>query len=363
MRTNTRALLYLVFILLLPAPLSLNAQSPVVVTDALGREIVLQAPPERIVVAGPATLMIADALYLFETGPERLVGVTRIDQGKGNFLRRIDPDYAQKTILERQVGPEQVAVLRPDAVLLKTQLRPRLGLQLEALGLTVVYFDFETPEQYQRDIAALGALLGEKERSREINRYLETKRADVLAETSSLMNDERPSVLFLYVDNRGGDRAFNVPPDGWIQTTLVRDGGGEPVWTGIPLGGGWSTVTMEQIARWDPDTIFFVAYRQDTTAVSERLRRDPVWRNLSAVRNGTALTVPVDFYSWDQPDIRWVLGLEWIASTLHPDRFQEGSMQESVYEFYRTLYGLERAQTDEIIFPIIEGDLSPGRLN
>ncbi len=362
MKRNLRASLYVALILIVSAPVFLGAQSSVVV-DALGRETVFEAPPERIVIAGQATLMIANALYLFETGPERLVGVTRIDQGKGNFLRQIDPDYGRKTILERQVGPEQIAALRPDAVLLKTQLRSRLGLQLEALGLTVLYFDFETPEQYQRDIAALGGLLGEQQRAREITRYLETKRADVLERTSALAPDERPSVLFLYADNRGGDRAFNVPPDEWIQTTLVRNAGGEPVWTGVPLGSGWSTVTMEQIARWDPDTILFVAYRQDTTAVAERLRQDPVWRNLRAVRNGSALAVPVDFYSWDQPDIRWILGLQWIASALHPEKFTETSIRESVYDFYQTFYGLSREQTDEIVFAVLEGDLLPGRSN
>lgn len=74
MRRNTRVLLYLFSILLLLTPVFLGAQSPVLVVDALGRETVFEAPPERIVIAGPATLMIADALYLFDTGPERLVG-------------------------------------------------------------------------------------------------------------------------------------------------------------------------------------------------------------------------------------------------------------------------------------------------
>ncbi|MFP4430458.1 MAG: ABC transporter substrate-binding protein [Spirochaetaceae bacterium] len=349
--------------LLLSVSAALDAQNSLAVVDALGREILFDAPPERIVIAGPATLMIADALYLFETGAERLVGVTRIDQGKGNFLRSIDPDYGRKTILERQVGPEQIAALRPDAVLLKTQLRARLGVRLESLGLPVVYFDFETPEQYQRDISTMGRLLGEQERAREITRYLEGRRSEVLGVTQALPPDERPSVLFLYVDNRGGDRAFNVPPDGWIQTTLVREAGGEPVWTGIPLGSGWSTVTMEQIARWDPENVLFVAYRQDASEVAERLRSDPVWRNLTAVRNGRAWAVPVDFYSWDQPDIRWILGLEWTAYALHPDRFPNLSIRERVYTFYERFYALSREETDRIIFSILEGDLLPERSN
>ncbi len=363
MNGKPRAPLSLVLLLLLSISDVLGAQSSLVLVDALGREVLLDAPPERIVIAGPATLMIADALYLFETGPERLVGVTRIDQGKGNFLRRIDPDYGRKTILERQVGPEQIAALRPDAVLLKTQLRARLGLQLETLGLPVVYFDFETPEQYQRDIATMGRLLGEQERAREITRYLEDARAEVVGVTSTVPSDERPSVLFLYVDNRGGDRAFNVPPDGWIQTTLVREAGGEPVWTGIPLGGGWTTVTMEQIARWNPESVFFVAYRQDASEVAERLQSDPVWRNLAAVRNGRAWAVPVDFYSWDQPDIRWILGLEWTAYALHPDRFPNLSIRERVYAFYERFYALSREETDRIIFSILQGDLNPERSN
>ncbi|MFW5686325.1 MAG: ABC transporter substrate-binding protein, partial [Spirochaetota bacterium] len=137
-----------------------------VVTDALDRRVEVPESPERIVAAGSAVLMIADALYLFPGADERIVGLGRINQGKGNFLAAIDDEYGEKAVLERNVGPEQIAGLNPDLVILKSFMRGRLGVGVERLGVPVVYVDLETPEQYQRDLRLFGEVLGQPERGR-----------------------------------------------------------------------------------------------------------------------------------------------------------------------------------------------------
>ena len=80
-------------------------------TDALGRAVSIPTDPERIVIAGRAVMMTANALYMFPGAPSRIVGIGRIDQGKGNFLPAIDPGYGSKAVLEQNVGAEQVAGL------------------------------------------------------------------------------------------------------------------------------------------------------------------------------------------------------------------------------------------------------------
>ena len=134
------------------------------VTDGIGRAVEIPAYPQRIVVAGNAALMVADGLYLFESAPDRVVGITRISQARGNFLPAIDPTYDDKAVLERNTGPEQIAALNPDLVIAKSFMKGPLGDGVERLGIPVVYVDLETPEQYQRDLTLFGEILPETAR-------------------------------------------------------------------------------------------------------------------------------------------------------------------------------------------------------
>lgn len=324
------------------------------VTDALGRVVEVPASPQRIVAAGRAVLMIADALYLFPGAGDRIVGVGRINQGKGNFLRAIDPNYERKAILERNVGPDQIVALRPDLVILKSFMKSPLGDQIELLGVPVVYVDLETPEQYERDLMLLGELLEQPERGVELARYYATRMREVEIQVAAIPPAERPDTLFLYADLTGGETVFSVPPEQWIQTRMTRLAGGVPVWTDAISGGGWSRVTIEQIAAWNPRVITLVAYRQDAREVRSRILADPIAGNLSAVTTERFLLFPVDFYSWDQPDVRWILGLSWLAQALHPDAIETNLLRE-IYDFFAFAYRMTAADVDRVILPVLEG--------
>ena len=328
-----------------------------IITDPTGRTVIVPTDPRRIVTAGQAVLMVADALYLFPGAPSRIVGIGRIDQGRGNFLEALDPYYVRRAVLETNVGPEQVASLTPDLVILKSTMKERLGDGVELLGIPVVYVDLETPEQYQRDLLFLGELLGEPSRARDVTDYF----ASITEETAALARKAarqaagdgtsgRPTVLFLYASVTGGETAFQVPPRDWIQTTIVELSHALPVWIDDAPVGGWRTVSLEQIAAWNPDVITLVAYRRDVEAVKRSLIAQPAWRELEAVRRGALHSFPVDFYSWDQPDVRWLLGLQWLTSILWPQAFPPGLLRERVYDFYRILYGMDRDSTDRLIY-------------
>lgn len=332
----------------------LSSEEPVIETvDALNRTVLLQEAPRRVVTAGRAVLMIADAVYTFPDASEQLVGVGRINQGRGNFLRAIDDTYETKTIFERNVGPEQIAALRPDLVILKTFMRENLGMGLEEIGIPVIYVELETPEQYARDFITLGRALGNEERAIEILGGFDERRERVTSTTTSVAERDRPSVLFLYIQPGDSGTSFNVPATTWIQTELVRLAGGNPVWTEDVPGGGWNRVNLEQVLRWDPDVVFAVSYNNDIETVLTDLSSNPVVGQLSAFTGHRVYAVPVDFYSWDQPDVRWILGLQWMALRLHPDLFPDLDIREEVYSFYSDLYGMTREETERIIMPLL----------
>jgi iron complex transport system substrate-binding protein len=327
------------------------------VTDALGRTVDFAAPPARIAIAGKALFMVADAVYLFPEAAERVVALGSTVQNEAGFVPVIDPNYATKTILDGSAGAEEIAAVHPDVVLLKSSNEQTLGRPLEAIGVKVVYVDFETPDQYSRDLTTVGKLLGDMDRANQLIAYFHDQVSSVTSALSGLSQGQKPRVLMLYYSAKNGSVAFNVPPLGYIQTTEVELAGGDPVWKDAQLGTGWTTVSLEQIAAWDPDQIYVIAYNGNVKDVVAGLEADPKWQALRAVKANALYAFPGDYYSWDQPDPRWVLGLRWLALKMHPDRFPGFDMNAQIRAFYGDLYGLDAAAFRKDVQPYLSGDL------
>jgi len=90
------------------------------------------------------------------------------------------------------------------------------------------------------------------------------------------------------------------------------------------------------------------------------LAASPAWQATRAGRAGAIRPFPADLASWDQSDARWILGLEWVAASLHPDRVPGFDLRAEVIAFYRDLYGIDEARIESIILPRLP-PLSPGR--
>jgi iron complex transport system substrate-binding protein len=327
------------------------------VTDALGRDVAFTTPPQRIALAGKANLLIADALYLFPQATDRVGILGKGTQGTGNFLAIVDPQYDAKPKLENEVGPEQIAAEQPDAVVLKSYLADTLGKPLETLGIPVIYLDFETPEQYTRDLKTLGQLYQDEARAQEIDQFYQSRIDRVSQALGDLSEDQKPKVLLLYYNDKDGQVAFNIPPMSWMQTIMVNMAGGTPIWKDANLGNGWTKVSLEQIAAWDADQVFIISYFKPVDEVVQGLKDDPQWQALRATKDGKLYGFAGDLMSWDQPDTRWILGLTWLAGRLHPERFPGLDMQQEAQAFYQELYGLDEGAFQQSIQPMLSGDL------
>lgn len=326
------------------------------VTDALGRAVELAGPPERITVAGRAGLLIVDALYLFPVGRERLVAYEERGQNIKEFLAVVDPGWGDKTQLDN-AGAEQIAPTNPDLVIAKSAMAEDLGPPLEAVGIPVFYVDFETPEQYERDLAALGAVLGDPGRAEEVAGFYRERLDRIADATAGLAEGARPTVLVIEYSEEEGTVAFSVPAAGWLQTTMVELAGGDPVWTEASEGGGWTVVGLEQIAAWDPDQIYVVDYAGDSDGVVERLEGDANWQALAAVRSGSIYGFPGDFISWDQPDPRWILGLTWLFTKVQPDLAADVDVMSDLRAFFEEMYQLDPAVVEAEVVSRLFGSL------
>jgi iron complex transport system substrate-binding protein len=327
---------------------------PITVVDALGNETTFEQPPERIAIAGRATALIAHSMYMFPEALDRVVAVEDRVQRNLSFYRIVDPAFDQKFLLERNAGPEQIIPSNPDVVLMKSYLAESLGEPIEQLGIPVIYLDLETPEQFERDITMIGELLGNPTRAEEILEFYNTRVDQVAAIVDPIPEDQYPSVLMMQYSDRGGEIAFNVPSTEWLQTSLIELGGGSPVWFEAAQGAGWTIVGFEQIAAWDPQVVMVIYYPDSPAPIVESLEADETWQALSATQDGQIYAFPGDFLSWDQPDPRWILGLQWVTKTLHPEASSSIDMRAEIIAFYKDMYGLdEQTIESEVLIHLV----------
>lgn len=336
-------------------PEALSPTNPLEITDSTGHTVVLEGVPERIAIAGKATVMVQDAVFLFEEASQRVVALESRNQSAFAFLPVVDPALDQKLIFEANVGPEQIAAAQPDLVILKNFMADQIGEPLGQLGIPVIYLDLETPQAFYEDISVLGQVFGDPRRADQINEYYQSRVSQVQELVSGA--EVRPEVLVLRYNDDGGEIAFSVPPVAWLQTSLVELAGGTPVWKELEASGGWTVVNLEQVAAWDPEQIFLIDYAGEGSAITAQLMADPIWANLQAVQDGGLYAFGYDFYSWDQPDTRWILGLQWLAAKIHPDLTGEIDILGEVEDFYRTLYFLDQETIETQVLPILTGDI------
>ena len=327
------------------------------ITDALGREIDFEQPPQRVVIAGRASPLLINALYLFPEASQQIVGIEIRSQSASPILPVIDPNSSDKIFFEKNAGPEQIAPTQADVVILKSYMAESLGEPLEILGINVVYLDLETPEQFFRDIDTLGKLFGNSERAREVQNYYQQLLDNIQQRTDGITEEQKPSVLIIQYSDNGGDVAFKVPPASWLQTTMVELVGGTPIWTEASETGGWAIVNFEQIAAWDPDQIYVIYYPGDASPITEDLKSDPKWQAIQAVQQDQLFAFPGDFLSWDQPDTRWILGLSWLFTKVQPELADGIDIMQEINQFYEQLYRLDQETIQNEVESILNGDL------
>ena len=310
----------------------------------------------RVITCGKAHYLVLDALYMFPEASEAVVAFGNSSQVGGTFIQILDPDAQQRAVLAPDPGVEEILAHSPDTVVLKRYLKNGLGRQLEALNVSVLYVDLETPEQFRRDITAIGQLFGNPRRAEALNRFYSENIDEVRSMSREIDDAEKPDTLLLYYGVRSATASFNVPPRQWLQTRLVQWAGGRPVWLEAAAGSGWQQVSFEQIAAWNPDVVLLVSYHTPVDEVKRTLLSDPKWLELEAVKQGNLLAFPADYLSWDQPDPRWILGLNWLAGKLNTDSIPSAEIKNKVVEFYSFVYGLSAERIEELILPMIQGD-------
>jgi len=328
---------------------------PLRVEDATGNQVSFTRLPRRMVVVGQGTFMPMHLLYLFPECKDRLVGHEERYKNANNFLPLVDAGFSEKTALATNPGPEHVAALNPDLVIMKGTVPSPLGASLSRLRIPVVYLGMENPEQFLKDVRTMGFLFGNSSRADEIIGFYRTRLDRLAKGLEGVANEEKPRVLIMGYHERGGKAAVQVPGRSWTQTIQALRAGGKPVWLETAQAGeGWTVINFEQVALWDPEKIFIIpSFRLDRREVLAYFTTDPRWRLLNAAEAGEVYLFPSDLFGWDSSEPRWILGMMWLATKILPEKFSDVDMKEEVYRFFGSMYRLERGVIDGTVMPLI----------
>lgn len=286
---------------------SAGAESyPVTLTDDVGRQLVLESEPRRIVSLAPSNTEIVCAL----DACDRLVGVSDFDD--------FPPEVADidDVVIAASVDVELVVAAEPDLVLAAgNELTPTAVIeQLDALGLPVLVMYPETLDEVYADIELIGATLDRRAEAAELVSGMEARVTDVVAAVDGM---ERPLTLYEVFHSEGTTYAAG---EGSFLASLLDLAGATPV-----TGDAQGVIGAEDLVAADPELILLgtASYDpslRDAEAALQTVRARSGWGDLAAVRDGAVIPYLHDIVT-TRPGPRIVDGLEALARAIHPDRF------------------------------------------
>ncbi len=295
--------LFIILSLLIAMSVGCNQSSPPpTIVDDMGREVVIDEVPQRIVSFGPS---ITEILFALGLG-ERVVGVSDYS------------DYPEEAKLKPSVGSayapsiESLVALEPDLVF--TLEHQELNSRLEALGMTFIIIEPRDIDGILRDIELIGMVTGTEDEAAELVESME----DTIDRVLTLVEGAAEVSVFFIVDATDLTLPWTAGPGSFIDA-LITMVGGENVAAEAP--GDWVQLSIEQVVGSDPDLIIIQTMTGGVPTVSiETLEEHLIWGEMRAVIEGNIFLINGDLVS--RPGPRIVQGLEEIARIVHPELFE-----------------------------------------
>lgn len=266
-------------------------------TDGIGRQVVLDQTPRRIVALAPS---VTETLYFLGLG-DRVVGVTRFSA--------YPPEAAQKPKVGSYVNlnPERIIGLAPDLVIGTADGNPPAVIRLlERAGIPVFVLNPRNIRQVIETLVRVGELCGVRERALVLADGL-TRRVDAIVAKTA---DRAKPVVFLQVNLK----PIMAANGNTFLNDLIRLAGGVNMTRDEPVT--YPRIGLEAVIRGRPEVILISSMDRD--GAFEAARRQWLnWTLIPAVKHGRVHLVDSDLT--DRPSPRIVRGLEILARYIHPD--------------------------------------------
>jgi len=278
-----------------------QATFPMKITDATGKDITLEAPPEKIVSLIPSNTEILFGLGL----NDEIVGVTDND------------DYPVEATKKDKVGGidyniEQIVALTPDIVFAHASgmVNSKGAIeQLEAAGVKVfVVADAKNFNETYTTIEQLGRATGKLEEAKKIVANMKAK----VAEVETKLEGVKPKKVFV---ESSDEPEIYTAGKGTFMNELLEMIHAENI---AADSNNWFKIDAEQIIAKNPDVIV-VAYNYVPNILTKIPQR-PGFETITAVKNKAIVQVDENTTSRQGP--RLADGLEELAKAVYPEAFK-----------------------------------------
>jgi len=274
---------------------------PLTIVDTVGREVTIEAQPQRIASLSPAA---TEVLFAIGAG-DQVIAVDKFSNYPEEATTRQQLDAFEPNL-------EAIAGVESDLVLLFYD-PGELADSLERLGMTTAVLGSieETPESVEAvfdQIRLLGQMTDHVQEAEELVADMQD-RVDAVEE--ALADVEQGPRIFHEVDAT----LYTAAPDSFVgglykilKAQNIAAGAGQP----------FPQLTQEVIIERDPEVIILAdgGYGESPDTVRARAG----WGNISAVGNDRIVVIDPDIVS--RPGPRCVDALEALAAYLYPERFE-----------------------------------------
>ncbi|WP_273827506.1 ABC transporter substrate-binding protein [Providencia rettgeri] len=344
--------------------------APITVTDIAGREVTVNAPVSRVMLADSRVLVALNILH-----PQSpLKGIIAWDDALIKKAPDLSAAYSKKfpELSKIPVFPnpyttdfsvEKALVTQPDLLIFDIGLQSKLTESgtlslLEKSGLPVIFIDFR---QYplkntMPSMTLLGQVFGEPQQAEAFNQFYQQRLDLIRSKVATLDKGQRPSVFI--------ERAAGISGEDYCCKTFGNGNFGEfvEIAGGNNLGSQWFSTGMggeineEQLIHSNPEYYLMTAADWDSTrkgsssvplgytgdkaksqARLTKLMERPKLRSLSAYQNKQVLALYQQYY--DTPFN--IIAVEAIAKFLHPNLFTELDPQADSDYLHKTFTALE----------------------
>lgn len=327
------------------------------VTDDNGNVVKLPKKIDRIVVCD--ILPLPSVLAVFFDSAKKIVGMSSasMSAAKNSLLSELYPDILKAQtgfINDSDVNIEELAKLNPDVVFYSASSKA-LGDKLAKAGFCAIavspskwgYNSIETLDNW---IAMLSKIFPENDKAKIVKDYSNKTYSMVQKRVSSIPDSARARVFFLF---RYSQSAISTSGSSFFGQWWADAIGAANVAKEITKDNA-VTVNMEQIYKWNPDTVFITNF---TTAQPSDLYNNSVgsynWSAINAVKSKKVYKMPLGMYRSYTPGVDTPVTLMWLAKTVYPEKFSDINITNETKKYYKTVFGvtLTDKQANSIFAP------------
>jgi len=273
----------------------------VVVTDQMGREVLIEGIPQRIISLSPSNTEVVFALGL----GDRIVGVTE--------FCNYPPEALEKDIVGGFSTPsiEKIVELEPDMILASTIHEEEVP-RLEALGIPVLVVESSSLAELYASMSLIAEVTGVSANGEALIASMQTRIQAVEAVVSDIDNDDKVRVYYeVYSDPlmSAGRGAFI--------NEIISLAGGVNIFG--DLDENYPQISAEVVAERQPDIILFPDYHGTADFVLEGMTSRPGWESVPAVQQSRVYAASDDTFA--RPGPRVVDAVEEAARIFYPELF------------------------------------------